>query len=120
MQNHLKLSGYRNAIEKGSDWFEKGFVMSNEDSLRHEVITMLMANFHVQFSAIENEFGIRFEEHFADEMSRLREFAADGHGILTADSFTASETGSFIIRHIASVFDAYRKSGVQKAFSKAI
>ncbi len=120
MQNHLKLSGYRNAIETGKNWFEKGYVMSEEDKLRHEVITMLMANFHVNFAAIEHQFSIRFESHLAEEMQKLKEFASDGHGDLTAESFTATETGSFIIRHIASVFDAYRKTGAQKAFSKAI
>ena len=120
MQNHLKLSGYRQAIETGEQTFEKGFIMSDEDKLRHEVITMLMANFHLQFSTIENHFGINFQEYFAEEMRRLKEFAEDGHGTLTNDAFSTTETGSFIIRHIASVFDAYRKTGSVKAFSKAI
>ncbi|MFO1526936.1 MAG: oxygen-independent coproporphyrinogen III oxidase [Turneriella sp.] len=120
MQNHLKLSGYRAAIETGKNWFEKGFVMSAEDRLRHEVITQLMANFRVRFSDVEQQFGIRFADHFAAELERLKEFAADGHGILDEAGFTTSETGSFIIRHIAAVFDAYRKGSGQKAFSKAI
>ena len=120
MQNHLKLSAYRNAIETGTNWFEKGFVMSTEDALRHEVITQLMANFRIRFAEIGQQFGISFKEHFAAEIERLREFAADGHGLLTDTDFTTTETGSFIIRHIASIFDAYRKGSEQKAFSKAI
>lgn len=120
MQNHLKLSAYRNAIETGTNWFEKGFVMSPEDALRHEVITQLMANFRINFGDIGSRFGIDFREHFAAELERLREFAEDGHGHLTDAGFTTSETGSFIIRHIASLFDAYRKGSEQKAFSKAI
>ncbi len=120
MQNHLKLSGYRNAIETGKGWFEKGYIMSAEDKLRLEVITQLMANFSVQFTQIESEYGVKFAEHFAPELERLREFAADGHGALDAQGFTTTETGSFIIRHIAAVFDAYRKGSAQKAFSKAI
>lgn len=120
MQNHVKLSGYRNAVNTGKDWFEKGFIMSGEDSLRHEVITSLMANFSVKFAAIEKQFAIGFADHFAPELARLAEFAADGHGVLTAEGFEATETGGFIIRHIASVFDAYRKASEKKAFSKAI
>jgi oxygen-independent coproporphyrinogen III oxidase len=120
MQNHLKLSGYRNAVTTGKAWFEKGFIMSDEDRLRYEVITSLMANFSVNFVAIENEFGIVFAEHFAPELKRLQDFAADGHGILTPTGFETTATGGFIIRHIASVFDAYRKASEQKAFSKAI
>lgn len=120
MQNHLKLSGYRTAIETGKDWFEKGFIMSAEDKLRLEVITSLMANFSVKFAQIESEYGIKFADHFPPELERLKEFAADGHGVLDAQGFTTSETGSFIIRHIAAVFDAYRKGSEQKAFSKAI
>ncbi len=120
MQNHLKLSAYRNAIKTGTNWFEKGFVMSPEDKLRHEVITQLMANFRIRFAEIEQQFGIRFKEHFASEIERLSEFATDGHGLLTDTDFTTTETGSFIIRHIASTFDAYRKGSEQKAFSKAI
>ncbi|MBX3722292.1 MAG: oxygen-independent coproporphyrinogen III oxidase [Turneriella sp.] len=120
MQNHLKLSGYRSAIETGKNWFEKGYIMSAEDRLRHEVITSLMANFSVNFEAIGREFSIPFAEHFAPEIARLAEFAQDGHGILSDQGFEATETGGFIIRHIASVFDAYRKASEQKAFSKAI
>ncbi len=120
MQNHLKLSAYRNAVETSKSWFEKGFIMSGEDRLRHEVITSLMANFSVNFDAIGSEFGIRFSEHFPAEIQRLREFADAGHGVLTDSGFEATETGGFIIRHIASVFDAYRKASEQKAFSKAI
>jgi oxygen-independent coproporphyrinogen-3 oxidase len=120
MQNHLKLSGYRHAIETGQDWFEKGFIMTAEDRLRHEIITSLMANFSVDFAAIANEFALDFSSHFAAELIKLREFADDGHGILTSEKFETTETGVFIIRHIASVFDAYRKPSEQKAFSKAI
>lgn len=120
MQNHLKLSGYRNAIETGKGWFEKGFIMSGEDKLRLEVITSLMANFSVNFAQVEKEFGVKFSEHFAPELARLREFAAEGHGIFDDQGFATTETGSFIIRHIAAVFDAYRKGSEQKAFSKAI
>lgn len=120
MQNHLKLSGYRSAIETGKNWFEKGYIMSGEDRLRHEVITSLMANFSVNFGAIEREFGISFAEHFAPELEKLKDFAAEGHGVLSENGFEATETGGFIIRHIASVFDAYRKATEKKAFSKAI
>lgn len=120
MQNHLKLSGYRNAIETGKGWFEKGFIMSAEDKLRLEIITSLMANFSVKFAQVENQFGVKFSEHFAPELDRLREFAADGHGVLDDYGFTTTETGGFIIRHIAAVFDAHRKGSEQKAFSKAI
>jgi len=120
MQNHLKLSGYRAALETGMGWFEKGYIMSAEDRLRHEVITALMANFCVNFKAIEKQFGIRFDEHFSEELSRLADFAAEGHGSLTPEKFEVSETGGFIIRHIAAVFDAYRKTSEEKAFSKAI
>lgn len=120
MQNHLKLSGYRQAITTGRNWFEKGYTMTEEDRLRHEVIMQLMANFRVRFADIDAAFGITFTEHFAGELQRLREFAAEGHGILTDTDFTATETGSFIIRHIASVFDAYRSATEKKAFSKAI
>jgi oxygen-independent coproporphyrinogen-3 oxidase len=79
-----------------------------------------MANFSVNFAQIEQEFDVNFSEHFAPELTRLKEFAADGHGILNDQGFSTTETGSFIIRHIASVFDAYRKGSEQKAFSKAI
>lgn len=120
MQNHLKLSRYRQAIATARDWFEKGYSMTNEDRLRYEVIMQLMANFRVRFAEINAAFGISFADHFAGELKRLQEFAAEGHGILTDTDFTTTETGSFIIRHIASVFDAYRSAAEKKAFSKAI
>ncbi|HRP70927.1 MAG TPA: hypothetical protein PLY93_15495, partial [Turneriella sp.] len=120
MQNHVKLSGYRNAVETQSAWFEKGYAMSHEDRIRHEVITALMSNFSLNFENIEATFGIRFNEFFSRELARLQEFSDDGHGHLTSSAFETTESGSFIIRHIASVFDAYRKQGEKKAFSKAI
>ncbi|MBS0617458.1 MAG: oxygen-independent coproporphyrinogen III oxidase [Spirochaetes bacterium] len=120
MQNHVKLSGWRSAINDGRHWFEKGYIMSDEDRVRSEIITALMANFYVNFTQIENDYGVDFHEHFAPELAKLQQFADEGHGELTAEHFTVNETGGFIIRHIASVFDAYRKESEQKAFSKAI
>jgi hypothetical protein len=57
---------------------------------------------------------------FAAEPQRLREFAADGRGILTATGLETTSTGGFIIRQIVSVFDTCRKLSEPKAFSKAI
>jgi len=120
MQNHVKMSGWRAAINDGQHWFEKGYIMSDEDRIRSEIITSLMANFYVNFAQIENDYAVDFHEYFAPELEKLRQFADEGHGELSAQHFTAHETGGFIIRHIASVFDAYRKESEQKAFSKAI
>lgn len=120
MQNHLKLSGYRAAIETGKGWFEKGLTMTDEDKLRYAIISSLMANFSVDFDAIGAEYGIDFGEHFKSEIERLAIFAQEGHGTLSGEGFVVSETGGFIIRHIAAVFDGYRKANETKAFSKAI
>ncbi|MCX7632147.1 MAG: oxygen-independent coproporphyrinogen III oxidase [Turneriella sp.] len=120
MQNHLKLSLYRQAVVTGKNWFEKGYAMGDEDKIRHEVITQLMANFRVRFAEISENFGIHFQEHFRDELARLAHFADEGHVILTDTDLTATETGIVIIRHIAAVFDAYRNKAQTKAFSKAI
>ncbi|MBV6494384.1 MAG: Oxygen-independent coproporphyrinogen III oxidase [Turneriella sp.] len=120
MQNHVKLSSYRNTIETQSGWFEKGYVMTHDDRLRQEVITMLMSNFSLQFEKVEKEFKIIFTDYFAPELEKLQEFVDEGHGVFTTSGFETTESGSFIIRHIASVFDAYRKVGERKAFSKAI
>jgi oxygen-independent coproporphyrinogen III oxidase len=120
MQNHVKLSGYRNAIETGKAWFEKGYVMSEEDKLRHEVITALMANFYLSYHLIDRQYGIKFHEHFAAEMQKLEPYRQEGHLQIDAEGITVTETGSFIIRHIAAVFDAHRRTSEKKAFSKAI
>ncbi len=120
MQNHIKMSGYRNAIQNQNAWFEKGFAMSTEDALRHEIITQLMSNFQIRFKEIEEQYGIHFTEHFAREMTDLEHYVEEGHAEMDSTHFETTETGSFIIRHIASVFDAYRKGSEQKGFSKAI
>jgi len=116
MQNHLKLSGYKSAIESGKGWFEKGLVMTDEDRLRYAAISSLMANFSVNLDDISDS----PRAFFASEIERLESLAAEGHGTLIGNTFTASETGGFIIRHIASIFDAYRQKNEKKGFSKAI
>jgi oxygen-independent coproporphyrinogen-3 oxidase len=56
---------------------------------------------------VEGEFGIAFDEYFAAELERLKEFLAEGLVTLTAEEIRVAPLGRIFIRNLAMTFDRY-------------
>ena len=109
-QNQKKLPRYYDALDQGLLPIDRGYRLSADDRLRRFVITQLMCNFHVDKRAVEDAFGIAFDQTFARELAELA--SPDGliaNGFVTAsrDALHVEPLGRLFVRNVAMLFDRY-------------
>jgi oxygen-independent coproporphyrinogen-3 oxidase len=123
-QNVKKLPAYYAALDAGAFPIERGYILSQDDLIRRQVITDLMCNFHVGRAAIEQRFGIGFDRYFAGELDQLA--GSEGpvaHGFLRIDrdGLTVTPDGRLFVRNICMTFDRYLPAHESKpVFSRTI
>jgi oxygen-independent coproporphyrinogen-3 oxidase len=120
-QNERGLDEYYQAIDNGKLAVFRGIELTRDDLIRRDVITRLICNFVLDYASIEQTWGIRFAEYFADELARLPSMAADGLLEIDAMGMRVLPRGRLLIRNVCMAFDRYLSAGVQqKHFSKVI
>lgn len=120
-QNVKEIDDYRQRILAGKLPVEKGTVIDDDDQIRKQVISELICNFKLQFSALEKKFDIVFSDYFADEMFSLETMIYDGLIVAETGTITVTSKGKLLIRNICMVFDRYiTKTTSENRFSKAI
>ncbi|RMG92242.1 MAG: oxygen-independent coproporphyrinogen III oxidase [Zetaproteobacteria bacterium] len=120
-QNAKEMDRYSNALASGNFPVFRGYILSGEDHLRRQVIMRLMCDFALDYRTFEQQFGIDFKEHFADELNDLEDMATDGLVELDEHGLRVLPAGRLLIRNIAMVFDEYlRRKHHQVKFSKVI
>lgn len=120
-QNVKELEPYYEALEAGTLPIQRGYQLTDEDHLRKFVIMRMMCDFGLDFTRVEKEFDINFNEHFADELADLLPMQKDG--LLKVDDrhIEVLPAGRLLIRNISMVFDEHlRKKAEEVRFSKTI
>ena len=118
-QNVRELEEYYRRIGKGELAVFRGFQLSEDDRLRHQVIRELICHFTLDIKAIEDQFGIDFGAYF--ELDTLRVMADDELLTLSSDAIRVLPKGRLLIRNICMVFDRYlSQSATTGSFSKVI
>lgn len=121
VQNLRDLGPYQAAVSSGGAATFRGFRLSADDRLRRTVIGNLLCHGVVVKSEIEEEFGIRFDEAFADALDRLEDCAGDGLVELSRDAIRATPLGRVFLRNLAMPFDAYLSRAPEKpVFSRTL
>ena len=120
-QNHKDMADYYEAIDCIGHALHKGIALSADDMLRARVISQLMCNFSLDVREIERQFAIVFADYFADELTQLHDFAADGLLSLSEDRIEIFPRGRLLVRNVCMHFDAYlqRHAKLQR-FSRVI
>ncbi len=108
-QNHKTLAEYYAAIDGGELAIARGLRLGHDDRLRRAVIQALMCHSYVDGAKISAEFDIDFLSYFSAELNALAQFADDGLVEVAGAQIHVSDTGRFLLRPIAMVFDAYLK-----------
>ncbi|MBI4006204.1 MAG: oxygen-independent coproporphyrinogen III oxidase [Gammaproteobacteria bacterium] len=120
-QNVRSLDEYEDNVNHGRIPILRGIKLDDDDRLRREVIIRLICNFHIEYSDIEETYGIDFEDYFYDELILLNKMEKDGLLSLNTESITVSPKGRLLIRNICMVFDKYLHSNQSSGtFSKVI
>ena len=120
-QNFRVLKDYYGAIEQNRLPTMRGIRLTEDDVLRRAVISRILCHCVLHKQEIEREFHLRFDEYFADELTRLLPLADDGLVVLDPESISATSLGRIFIRNVGMVFDSYlRKPKDKPVFSKTL
>ncbi|SQI33946.1 Oxygen-independent coproporphyrinogen-III oxidase [Leminorella richardii] len=120
-QNQKDLKAYYASVEEKGNALWKGLVMTEDDCLRRDVIKTLICNFQLRFADIEQAYGIRFVEHFAEDLALLAPLAKDGLVTIDDTGIQVTGKGRLLIRNICMCFDTYlRQQARRQQFSRVI
>ncbi|RDU69414.1 oxygen-independent coproporphyrinogen III oxidase [Helicobacter cholecystus] len=106
-QNHKDLHEYQKALDEGILPTSKGIWLSDEDRLRKEVIMQIMNNLYLDFSKIQEQFGIDFKSYFNTALNALKPYKEAGLLEIGENHLKATPTGGMLIRNIAMEFDGF-------------
>jgi len=106
-QNYRDIPSWEKAVSERGLATMRGYQLSNEDKLRRAVISRLLCHTVVIKDEISREFGIDFDQHFAEELRRLEPSRQDGLVLLDNGEIRSTWLGRIFIRNLAMVFDPY-------------
>jgi oxygen-independent coproporphyrinogen-3 oxidase len=122
-QNYRDVPSYQAAVREKGLATMRGYRMSADDLLRRAVISRLLCHTVIPKREIEQEHAVRFDEYFAPELVRLREFVSDGLVTHSPEEIRVTMLGQIFIRNVAMLFDAYlarQAAESRPLFSKTI
>ena len=122
-QNYRELPAWENAVAERGIATMRGYRLSEDDRLRRSVISRLLCHTVVIKDEVAREFGINFDEYFADELQRLEPSRDDGLVLLERDEIRSTWLGRIFIRNLAMVFDPYlekQQLAAKPLFSKTL
>jgi oxygen-independent coproporphyrinogen III oxidase len=122
-QNHRDIPSWQKAVEERGLATMRGYHLSEEDRLRRAVISRLLCHTVVLKDEISREFGINFDEYFAEELRCFEPFREDGLVLLENGEIRATWLGRIFIRNLAMVFDPYlekQQLAAKPLFSKTL
>jgi len=121
VQNRRELPLWSESVRRDGTATFRGFRLSKDDLLRRRVIQNLLCHGVILKKEIEREFGIVFDDTFADALSRLEPCAADGLVTLSKAEVRATDLGRVFLRNLAMPFDAYLEAAPEKpVFSRTL
>ena len=106
VQNVANMVAYRDAIGAGRPATVRGRALTPEDRLRATVIERLMCDLHVDLAKICMAHAAS-ADHFAMELSKLDDLAADGIVERTGTEISVPEEARAFVRAVCAVFDVY-------------
>ncbi|MDP2073659.1 oxygen-independent coproporphyrinogen III oxidase [Hydrogenophaga sp.] len=120
-QNAKTLEEYRDMLDQGRLPIVRGLALTRDDLLRRAVIMSLMCQGELQFESIELGHLIDFRQHFSRELEVLEGLAEHGLVRLDPTGVQVTDTGWYLVRAIAMVFDKNLQLDLDRArFSKII
>lgn len=120
VQNAKDLNRYQQLLDLGQLPVIKGIRRNQEDELRAFVINQLICHFSVDFTELENQFGINAAEHFKYELAELMPMKLDGLISLNHKGIHVHNAGRLLIRRICMVFDEYLRNNKTIRYSKIV
>jgi oxygen-independent coproporphyrinogen-3 oxidase len=105
-QNEVILGRYAERISKGELATAKGYALTPEDRLRADLIERIMCDFSVDVGEVCRAHGTSPED-LLQAIPRLRVLEGDGVIRLHGTVLAVVDDARFLVRSVASAFDAY-------------
>ena len=86
---------------------DRGLLRTPEDELRRAVIHRIICTLKLDYSWVEESFGVNTRTHFEAALTDLRTMAADGLVEMDDRGLQVTHTGRFFLRNICMPFDTY-------------
>jgi len=120
-QNAKTLPEYYESLQRRELPVVRGYSLTADDELRHDVIMALMCQGRVEFEPVEAAHGVPFRDYFAAELQTLRGMAASGLVTVEEGAVQVTASGWFLVRAIAMVFDHHLQTAKERhRFSKVL
>ena len=105
-QNFYEQNLYREALDNDRFPIYRGLRLTEDDTIRREVIRHIRTFFNVEFDFLK-KIQKNFSSYFDKELSNLRAFEKDGLLKLNENNIVISPLGEHFSPQIANVFDIY-------------
>jgi oxygen-independent coproporphyrinogen-3 oxidase len=119
-QNEKELPKYYAGVESGKIPVTRGYLMTEEDKIRREVIMRVMCDMSLDYPSMSERLGLNFAAHFEQELQSLAPFETDGLVRRGSNSLEITETGRLFIRNIAMCFDNTLVPATERKHSRTI
>jgi len=121
-QNARTVKEYLEHINRSEPLVVKGYSLSHTEKIIRQIINEIMCNQYLSWSKMGAEFNMKPGEvkallNFSNE--KLAPFVADELLVCNDDEIIISDTGRFVLRNIAAVFDIHVGDPNRK-FSKSV
>lgn len=120
LQNQVKLEHYENCLNQQQLPLSKVCEVNEDDRIRRRVITELLCHLHIDFDALDQEFGINSRDYLAADIDRLTPMHQDALVDITSAGVSITERGRLLVRNACMAFDTYLQRHEQQRFSRAI
>jgi len=119
-QNERDLDDYYRRLDADELPVFRGIELDADDLLRRGVISELICHFGLNFSSIDDQYGIDFHQYFDAEMDDLKKLQSDGLIEMDDKGIQVKPAGRLLIRNVCMVFDRYLRQKDNRNFSKVI
>lgn len=120
-QNVKTLDAYYERLDRNELPIARGIKLTMDDAIRRLIIQMLMCNFELSISSIEQAYPITFSNYFAVELQKLKSLEKDGLLTMDKEWLCVTMKGRLLVRNICMVFDRYLNEKLEQTrYSKTI
>ena len=113
-QNFKVLNQWQESVTSTGRGLWRGVSLSQDDCLRRDVIKALICQFRLDFATMEQQWGIVFEDYFAEDLRLLRPFIEDGLVSREERRLQVTARGRLLIRNICMCFYRYLRADRRK------
>ncbi len=119
-QNEKDLPPYYAALDAGRLPIARGYLLTDDDRIRRQVILRLMCDLSLDYAALSRALGVDVATYFRPELASLSDLADDGLLEQTAGGLRVTDLGRLFIRNIAMRFDAHLAREPERRYSRTI